>query len=64
MNAEVRNQVLAGVVTSAATAAVLAVAGVVTRQPANEKELSQLHTDVARVEARCERIETLLLERK
>jgi len=64
MNADTRNQVLAGVATAVATAAVLGVAGVVTRQPVNDKELSQLHTDVARVEARCERIENLLLERK
>ena len=63
MSSEAR-QVAAGVVTAAATAAVLALAGVVTRVPAAEKDQAALHRDLARVETRLERIETLLLERK
>lgn len=64
MNADKRSHVVASVAASVCTAAVLGVAGVVLRAPADAKERDQLHQDIARVETRLERIENLLMQRK
>jgi len=63
MNA-LRRQLVTSIVAAAATAAVLGAAGVVLQAPANERDLKHVQTDLARIDARCERIENLLLERK
>lgn len=64
MDRAIAKQILAGVVTSFVTAAALALAGVVSRQPSEKVEREQLQRDIQRIDARCERIENLLLERK
>ncbi len=64
MKSNATEQAILGVVSALATTAMLALAGVVSRAPANDKEFAQLHGDVARIEERCARIESLLLERK
>lgn len=59
-----KREIAVAVVGSLATAAVLSLAGVVSKSSTVEAELKNMHTDLARVDARCERIENLLMQRR